>query len=138
MARLFFELGTVPFIALGAMHALLALRDVVAPRAFAPVDEAVRQRMIDEPLRLTGGMTMWDAWLGFNISHGLGLVTFGTVFLTLAIHDYEAVSDVRALMALTLIVPAIYFALAVRFFYSLPATCVAVGIVCFGVSFVTA
>ncbi len=138
MARLLFMLGTTPFIALGAVHALLTLRDIVQPRAFAPVDDGVRERMASAPLGLTRRMTMWTAWLGFNISHGLGLVTFGVVFLMLAARDFAFIEDFRALMALTLVVPAIYFVLALRFFYYVPAALVAAGGACFAVSFVAA
>jgi hypothetical protein len=138
MARVLFEVGTIPFIALGVVHALLALRDMFVPRALAPIDDAVRRQMLDAPLGLTGKMTMWDAWLGFNISHGLGLMTFGGGFLALAARDFAILTDFRALMVVTILVSAIYLALALRFFYYVPALLVTVGGACFAVSFAIA
>lgn len=138
MARTLFQLGTVPFILLGVVHALLTIRDVFSPASFTPVDDDVRQRMIGAPLGLTRRMNMWDAWLGFNISHGLGLATFGTVFLMLAARDFDVLTNFRALMAVTIVVAAIYLTLALRFFYWLPAVCVAAGGACFIAAFAAA
>ena len=64
--------GTI-FSILGLLHALYTICDIYRPKHFAPVDPTVIDQMASTGVRLARGRTnMWDAWLGFNISHGLG------------------------------------------------------------------
>ena len=65
----------------GALHALFTFR---GPRLF-PRDDALRARMHEVAPVITRETTMWKAWLGFNASHGLGLVLFGVLYAWLAL-----------------------------------------------------
>jgi hypothetical protein len=78
-AKYLFILGTVPFILLGAIHILYSIRDAWSPRKLTPYDDSVRVSMQQSTLMLTRQTTMWRAWLGFNISHGIGVLFFGLV-----------------------------------------------------------
>src|SRR5207237_5866649 len=94
-ARSWFILGTLPMIVAGGAHVLLVLADEVRPTFLTPVDDSLRPRLESTTIRFRllfpGGRgsarSMWRAWLGFNISHGLGLLTTGVVLLSLALHD---------------------------------------------------
>lgn len=60
------------YVLLGSLHGLYTLLDIRQPRRFAPRDQAVRHAMAGTTVRLTRGRaTMWNAWLGFNLSHRL-------------------------------------------------------------------
>jgi hypothetical protein len=74
---------------------------------------------------------MWRGWLGFNISHGLGAATFGFTMLILALHDYGLVQQISAIGPLTIAVSAVYFLLAVRFWFYAPAIGCGLGLACF-------
>jgi hypothetical protein len=81
---------------------------------------------------------MWNAWLGFNISHGLGVFAFGLLCLLIAANDFELIQRVDAIRALTVAVSAAYFVVAMRFWFYGPAVITGASTVCFTVAAVLA
>lgn len=63
---------------------------------------------------------MWDAWLGFNISHGLGAVFFGAVCIAAGAY-VEALSLPKPVVLIPTLVGLMYLALAIRFWFRVPA-----------------
>jgi hypothetical protein len=112
---------------LGLIHAIYTIRDLFRPRHLAPMDQAVIHQMASTGVRLARGRTnMWDAWLGFNLSHGLGAVIFGLVCAGAGVFAHKL-----ALPKVTLLIPvlvgAIYLLLAIRFWFRVPAVGIAIG-----------
>ena len=87
--------------------------------------------MTETPLRLAPQTTIWKAWLGFNFSHSLGLLAFGTVFGGLAFRDFGMVAGNLFVQLSAVIVALIYLLLALRFWFWVPAVLSAVGALCF-------
>ena len=77
-----------------------------------------------------GAQTMWRAWLGANLTHGLGLLVFALLLLVVAVHDYALVPGIPALQPLSIAVALTYLLIAVRFWF-LPAATATVGLTCF-------
>jgi len=136
LSRLLFLIGTLPFIVLGLAHALLTLRDVRRPTALSPTDPALREAMAVTPLILTRATTMWRAWLGFNLSHSLGVIFFGGLLLALGLYDWPFVSETRVLIPLAVVVSGAYLLLAVKFWFQKPAWGAGLGLLCFLASWV--
>src|SRR5580692_7155612 len=91
------------FVVLGLLHALYTLLDTRRPRRLVPDDPAVSAAMARSHLRLTRGRTtMWQAWVGFNFSHSLGVVLLGLAGLTTGALAASGSAPPVALMALTL------------------------------------
>jgi len=85
------------------------------------VDPKVADAMKSTGVRLSRGRgNMWDAWLGFNISHGLGAVFFGVVCIAAGVY-LEALSLPKPVLLIPALVGLMYFALAVRFWFRVPA-----------------
>jgi hypothetical protein len=80
---------------------------------------------------LTQGTSLWNAWIGFNASHGLGLVLFGTTYLFLAVGHMSLLRDSPALTWLPVVGGAAYLALARRYWFLTPFIGVAIATVCF-------
>ena len=78
--------------------------------------------------------SMWSAWLGFNISHGLGVFTFGLLCLLIATDDFELVERIDALRPLTIAFSAAYLALSLRFWFYVPAIITGTATVCFTIA----
>lgn len=133
-AKYLFILGTVPFILLGAMHILYSVRDAWSPKKLTPYDDSVRVAMQQSTLALTRQTTMWRAWLGFNISHGIGVLFFGLVYLTLAINDFALISKITLLPFFALAVSAGYLVLSVKYWFHIPTVGSGIGVACFLVS----
>jgi hypothetical protein len=127
------QLGSALFLLLGGGHVLLSLADVFRPRSLAPADEMVRQAMARTGLMLTWRTTVWRAWLGFNLSHGLGMASFGLFLLILATSNFQVLVSLWLLPIATAISIG-YVILAVRFWFYLPAVVSMVGAACLAAS----
>jgi hypothetical protein len=125
-------LGGAVFGVLGGLHATYTLLDLRDPRRLVPVDRSVIQAMENSAVRLSGGGTdMWRAWIGFNLTHSLGLL----LFAALAIWAGSRISRLPTgiVPALTLI-GCVYLVIALRYFFRTPAIGVAIGTSCFAVA----
>ena len=134
MAQLLLFAGAVPFLMLGASHVILALRDLSLPRTFTPTDEGVRHAMRKSVVAMSPRSNLWDAWMGFNLTHGLGLVLFGGGIIFVAWRHFSVFAQSPFMQAATLVVAAAYFVIAARFFFREPAVGAALGFACFSVS----
>lgn len=137
LTKTFLFAGGLTFLTLGGLHAALTLRDVKRPRAFIPADDALREAMQDASLRLHSDVKLWDAWMGFNLSHSFGLLIFGcaTILLATSLH---AAYQVSSLLQLALIaIACAYFAMALRFWFWIPAAGTAFGTALLLAAFIT-
>lgn len=138
-AEIVFAIACGTMIAAGAAHVLLTLSDVRRPRFFTPVDDRVRPAVDRTTIRFrelfplgdTARPSMWSAWLGFNLSHGVGLIAFGGLCLLLALSDFDLVTETDGVMPLSVIVSATYVALAIRFWFWGPLLVVSASTACF-------
>ncbi len=118
--------GTI-FSILGLLHAIYTICDIYRPRHLAPMNQAVIDQMAAAGVRLARGRTnMWDAWLGFNLSHGLGAVIFGLVCVGAGVFA-RGVAVPKVTLLILVLVGVIYFLLAVRFWFRVPAIGIAIG-----------
>ena len=62
--------------------------------------------------RISGGTTMWKAWVGFNISHSMGLMLFGLIYGYLTVYHWEVLHRSYFLSGLGLLALAGYVVLA--------------------------
>jgi hypothetical protein len=135
MSAILFIVGTIPFALLGSVHIVLTLRDLSRPTYFRPSDETLipllQASSVMVLTRAPAGQTMWRAWLGANLTHGLGLLAFALVPLAVALHDTALISGITILRPLCSIIALAYVIIAWRFWF-LPVTiATAIGLVCF-------
>ena len=79
MTPILLIIGGSLFALLGLLHALYTFADISRPRRLVPDNPAVIEAMSSSGVRLArGGTTMWRAWVGFNFSHSLGAILFGS------------------------------------------------------------
>ena len=115
---------------LGALHALYTFLDMRNPRRIVPDDPAVIAAMQASKIRLTRGeSTMWQGWVGFNLSHSLGALMFAAVcFIVVACLRIFAFSP-WALFALAA-VSALYLLLATQYWFRIPILGTAMATAC--------
>jgi hypothetical protein len=140
-AQAWFVAGTIVAMVAGGGHGLLALVDAVRPTYFVPIESSVKPGMERSGMRLVrmfGGSgsrpSMWTVWLGINIGIGIGVFAFGLLCLLIATHDFELVERIDAIRPLTIAFSAAYLALALRFWFYLPALFTASAMACFTVA----
>ena len=135
-AETWFIAGTVPLILAGGLHVAYAVVDTVRPTYFTPRDRSLNPALEHTPMRFGGeaAPSMWNAWLGFNISHGLGVFTFGLLCLLIAVQDFTLVERIHAIRPLTIAFSAIYLGLSLRFWFWKPALITGVAAACFTIA----
>jgi hypothetical protein len=73
------------YSSLGLLHAVFTLLDERNPRRLAPDDPAVVAAMQASKLRLSrGAVTMWRAWISFNLTHSLAALMLGAACFIVA------------------------------------------------------
>ncbi len=76
---------------------------------------------------------MWRAWIGFNLTHSLGLLLFATLAIWAGTRSNRLA--VGAMPGLTLI-GCVYLAVTLRYFFRTPAIGVAIGTGCFDAAWI--
>jgi hypothetical protein len=140
--QVWFIAGTIPMLVAGGGHALLTVVDTFRPTYFAPVDSSLEPALESTGIRfrrlLPGGdysrPSMWRAWLGFNISHGLGVFAFALLCLLIATQEFGLVERVEAIPILAAAVSATYLVVALRFWFWGPVAITATSTACFTVA----
>jgi hypothetical protein len=130
VARFLLDLGGGIFILLGLLHAIYTYLDIGRPRRLVPRDPAVALSMAESEVRIArGGTTMWRAWVGFNFSHSIGAILFGTLcvctatlFGTMAIPGW--------VLLLFVAIALIYLGLSVLYWFRIPTAGIAIALVC--------
>lgn len=131
MAQLLVAIGGSIFLLLGVGHGLLTLRDLKDPRAFTPRDPELRKAMQQSSIAFHRTINLWKAWMGFNLSHSLGLVLFGGGFLYVGLFAPGAFAASPLLQGCAVAVSAIYLVLSLLFWFSKPAIGSGLGLACF-------
>jgi hypothetical protein len=73
---------------------------------------------------------MWRAWVGFNFSHSLGAVMFGFGCIVIGL-SLGSLALPKAALLVPVVIGAVYFWLAVRYWFRVPAIGIAAGTLCF-------
>lgn len=117
-----FVAGAVPFLILGILHIAYTLMDERRPRRIVPRDRELVERMRVSTLVLTKETTFWRAWIGFNLSHGLGVVLFGGALVYIGTLHFDPVRNAAPeVLVAAPVIAAIYFGLSLRYWFSIPA-----------------
>jgi hypothetical protein len=127
LPRIFIVVGAAVLGLLGALHLVYTFFS----NKFDARDPAVSAAMKATSPVLTRRTTMWNAWIGFNASHGLGVVLFAVMYLVLAIEHMSVLRESKALAWLPAAGSAAYLALAGRYWFRSPFVGVAIAMTCF-------
>jgi hypothetical protein len=133
LAQAFVITGAFIFLVLGIFHGVLTLQDLSNPRTFTPPDLALRQAMQESRLAIHSQTNLWRAWLGFNLSHSLGLVMFGGTFGVIGLFYFSAFVNILLLQGCALFISVIYLVLSLKFWFSSPAMGSGMALACFAI-----
>jgi hypothetical protein len=95
-----------------------------------PGDPNLTEAMRAGTLRLTRETTVWRAWIGFNLSHGLGIVLFAGLILYGALFHFVALrSAAPELLLAAPVIASLYLLMSLRYWFRIPAIGSAMGTV---------
>jgi hypothetical protein len=137
MASLLLMVGGSIFVLMGCIHGVVALIDVFQPTQFTPMDDSVRLAMKSTRVRfLTARANVWDSWLGFNISHSLGMLIFGVAAIYLAVITKQ-ITVAKMVLVFPTAIGTIYFILSLGFWFYAPAVGSLAATICFLAAWLT-
>ena len=99
-----------------------------------PRDPALKIRMDEIAPVLTNETTMWRCWIGFNVSHSMGLILFGLVFGYLALAHDQLLFRSPFLLAVGFAMLVGIVVLCKVYFFSSPLTGMSLSLACYIVS----
>ena len=137
LSRSLYLAGALPFFVLGIAHAFATPRAPADVKGLSPSDPQLAEAMTRSGLRLTRRTDMWRAWVGFNLSHSLGVLVFAaSVILTGRSRSaFEAQADL--FLPFAVVVAAVYLWLARRYWFRTPLLGCALSLVLFLASWIT-
>ena len=121
-------IGAGIFLFLGFAHAVFTLQSSPDGGPMMPTNPKVIAAM-----NIPGGLgmapdlqtTLFRAWIGFNLSHSLGVIVIAGVVLRHAIADLAMAVDQPWFLVMVFAVPASYFLLAVKYWFDKPRNAIA-------------
>ncbi len=108
--------GCAIFVYLGGLH----LGYTLFTDKFLPRDPALMVEMQRVSPVLTRRVTMWKAWIGFNLTHSLGAILFGVMYIAIALENYTYLRASIALGVILLVFPLSVLATLVKYGFSAP------------------
>lgn len=130
LAQLLIIAGALLFGLLGMVHLVYTF----FTNKFDARDASATAAMKATSPVLTGRTSIWNAWVGFNASHSLGILLFATVYLVLAIGHMPLLRQSPALVWLPVVAGASYAALARRYWFRSPLIGAVIASTCFVVA----
>jgi len=127
LAQFFIAFGAALMGVLGTLHIVYTF----FTNNFEARDAATGAAMKATSPVLTRRTSLWNAWIGFNASHGLGVLLFSTTYLVLAFGHMPLLRDSPALTWLPVAGGAAYLAIARRYWFRSPLIGVAMATACF-------
>src|SRR3990172_5864898 len=120
LSRYLFLIGALPFIAFGLLHAAATPQTPAHAKGLSPRDPAVGDAMARDTILLTRRTTVWLAWVGFNLSHSLGLLLIGVVVVLIGRTSASFQAQAAVFLPLAVLVSATYVVLGVRYWFRTP------------------
>lgn len=115
-AQLLMLASAAVILALGAIH----LFHTFFGNKLAPRDPALQAAMREGSPVITRQTTLWKAWIGFNASHSMGAILFGSIYGYLALLQPALLFGSAFLLAVGLAMLAGYALLGKRYWFSVP------------------
>ncbi len=108
--------GCSIFVVLGTWHAVLVLFTTV----FEPTEKTLLETLKNSQTKITKTGNMWSGSQGFHLSHSLGLVVYGGLFIALASENYAYLKSSTVLSIALFSIASLYIFLASKYWFSVP------------------
>lgn len=119
--------GASIFGLLGAIHLIYTFFS----NKFYASDNAVTSAMQKTSLMITKETTLWNAWLGFNASHSLGMMIVPAIYIPLIVYHYNIIQQSVWFTMLPILIAVSYLALAKKYWFKIPFVGILISTVCF-------
>ncbi|WP_223787361.1 LIC_13387 family protein [Marinicella meishanensis] len=112
---------------LGLIHLIYTL----ATNKFHARDPAVTAAMQQSAPIITGQTTVWRAWVGFNVSHSVGVLLLPLVYVPLALNHMTLLANSAWFAGLPVVLAAAYAMMAKQYWFKVPLWGSLLALLCF-------
>lgn len=123
--------GCILFLVFGLLHTTYTIADTYNPKRLIPYKSGVMGLMKESTLAITKETDMWRAWVGFNISHGVGILLFSATYLYFSILHVTFLEGSLFLLLVAPVIALTYLVLSIKYWFRVPAVGSALGLLCF-------
>ena len=102
-----------------------------------PRDDELESSMRQVSPRITSQTTMWRAWIGFNASHSIGIISFGAIYAYLSLFAWTLLIHSAFLVGVGIAFFVSYLILAKLYFFRNPLICIALAAALYVLGIVT-
>ncbi len=127
MEQVLVIVGASIFGVLGAVHLIYTF----FTNKFNAYDSSVTEAMKGTSPILTKETSVWNAWIGFNASHSLGVMLVAGVYIPLSVSYFDIVEQSIWFSTLPVIIGISYLALAKKYWFNIPLIGVSISTICF-------
>ena len=127
LSDLFVAFSAVIIFTLGGIHLLYTFWG----RKLLPRDAELQSSMKDVSPVISDQTTMWKAWVGFNASHSMGALLFGSVYGYLAVFEADLLFGSVYLILVGFVMLVGLFLLGRRYWFSAPFIGISISLVFF-------
>jgi hypothetical protein len=120
LSRYLFLAGALPFLFLGSLHAWYTPRTPEERNGLSPADPDVAEAMTRTHPVLTRRINLWQGWVGFNLSHSLGVVMLGALVVIAGRNPAAFSANAAAFVPFAMVLAAAYLAIGIRYFFRVP------------------
>ena len=131
LSRYLFLAGALIFIVLGTAHVIKTPYGTDEIKGLSPRNPEMRKAMAQETLVLTKRTNLWLVWVGFKLSHSLGILLLGVVVILVGRNPATFQQQASVFQPLTVVVTGVYVALALRYWFRSPIVGLTLAGVCF-------
>lgn len=112
---------------LGTIHLVITL---FGPK-LTPRDPALQARMREVSPVITNETTMWNSWVGFNISHSMAAMLFGLIYGFLAIVHGSLLFSSPYLLSVGFLMLAGLFVVGKVYWFRVPFVGIGISLACY-------
>lgn len=138
LSRYLFLAGALILLVLATLHVLKTPQGTDEIKGLSPRNPEIRAAMARETAILTRRTNLWLLWVGFNLSHSLGLILLGVVVILVGRNPVTFEQQASVFQPLAVVVAGLYMALAFRYWFRAPIVGVTLAAGCFVASWVVA
>ena len=132
ISQVLFIIGASIFGILGFVHLIYTF----FTDKFNPYNSDVTEAMKSTSPVLTKETTVWNAWVGFNASHSLGVILFAAIYIPLAFSHIQFIANNSWFAVLPSIIGFSYVFLAKIYWFKIPFFGFLISSLCFVSAFV--
>jgi hypothetical protein len=131
-----FLAGAIPLLLLGTAHIIHTPRQPGDRKGLSPADPGLAEAMARSKALLTGRIDMWRAWVGFNLSHSLGVILLGLIVVLVGRTPTSFEQNALVFVPLAVVVSLAYLAVGLVYWFRTPNIGVGLSVLLFSCAWI--